>query len=61
MPWGYGDAQKHTHKATSAKAKRQWSDVANSVLSSSGDEGKAVRIANGVVKNRKNVVPPRKK
>jgi len=33
-----------------AKRKRQWSHVANSVLKRTGDEGAAVRAANGVVK-----------
>jgi hypothetical protein len=60
MPWGYSDAKRHTKKATTPAAEKQWSAVANSVLSDSGDEGKAVRIANGVVKKR-HVVPRRKK
>lgn len=59
MPWGYGDAQRHTHKAKSEGAKKQWSTVANSVLHDSGDDGKAIRIANSAVKKR-HVVPPRK-
>jgi hypothetical protein len=56
MPWGYGSASRHTHKANTPKKKRQWADVANSVLSSTGDEGRAVREANAVVK-KKHVVP----
>jgi hypothetical protein len=50
MPWKAKDAQRHTRKAKTAKRKRQWSDVANSVLQRTGDEAKAVRVANGVVK-----------
>jgi hypothetical protein len=63
MPWGYGDARRHTRKATSATKQQQWSDVANGVLSSTGDEGRAVREANAVVagKAHKHVVPSRKK
>lgn len=61
MPWGYGDASRHTKKAKSPGAKRQWSTVANSVLHDSGDEGKAIRIANAAVKKRGHVVPRRKK
>lgn len=62
MPWGYGDATRHTHKTTSPKKKRQWSDVANATLSSTGDEGRAVREANAVVAGTaKHVIPRRKK
>lgn len=53
MPWTPKSATKHTHKASSPKAKRQWSKVANKVLAQSGDEGKAVRIANAAVKKRR--------
>lgn len=49
MPWKASDATGHTKKASSPKAKRQWSDVANSVLQQTGDEGRAVRAANAVV------------
>ena len=53
MPWTSKDAKRHTHKAGSSGAKKQWSKVANKVLADSGDEGKAVRIANAAVKKRK--------
>lgn len=49
MPWSASDTAKHTHKAKSAKAERQWSHVANSVLQRTGDEGLAIREANGVI------------
>ena len=49
MPWSAGDATKHTKAAKSAKAKRQWSHVANAVLKTTGNEGRAVREANAVV------------
>ena len=52
MPWVSKDAKKHTKKAASPTAKKQWSKVANSVLKQSGDEGKAIRIANAAVKKR---------
>ena len=52
MPWKSSSARRHTRKARSAKAKRQWSKVANSVLRRTGDEGRAVRAANSVVKKR---------
>lgn len=52
MPWKPGDAKRKTRKASTPKKQRQWSDVANSVLSSSGDEGRAIREANAVVGRR---------
>lgn len=52
MPWQPSDAQRHTKKADTPKAKRQWRDIANSALERTGNEGLAVREANGVVKKR---------
>lgn len=53
MPWRASDASRHTKKAKSPPAKRQFAKVANKVLSESGDEGKAIRIANAAVKKRR--------
>jgi hypothetical protein len=54
MPWSPDDGpSRHTKKASTPAAKKQWSTVANKVLSDSGDEGKAVRIANAAVAKRK--------
>jgi hypothetical protein len=54
MSWSPDDGPaRHTKKAKSPAAKKQWSTVANKVLADSGDEGKAVRIANSAVKKRK--------
>jgi uncharacterized protein YdaT len=50
MPWKAKDAKRHTKKAKSPKRKRQWREVANSVLRRTGDEGRAIRAANSVVK-----------
>jgi hypothetical protein len=53
MPWTADDGpSRHTKKAKSLSAKRQWAAVANSVLAKSGDDAKAVREANGVIKRR---------
>lgn len=52
MPWKMQDASRHTAKAKSAKAKRQWSAVANAVLEKTGNEARAVRSANAVIKKR---------
>lgn len=52
MPWASKDATKHTKAAKSSGAKKQWSKAANSVLKQTGDEGKAIRIANAAVKKR---------
>ena len=53
MPWTAKSAKKHSKKANTPKKKRQWSKVANAVLKKTGNEGLAVRIANGVIKKRK--------
>ena len=60
MPWDSSDARDHTKKAKSGKRARQWADVANSVLERTGDEGKAVRVANGVVKKTQAMARPKK-
>lgn len=52
MPWNPKDAQGHTKKASSGKARRQWADVANNALSRGLDEGSAVREANAAVAKR---------
>ncbi len=51
MPWKPDDASGKTNKAKTSAEKKQWSSTANAVLKESGDEGKAVRIANAAVKN----------
>lgn len=50
MPWSPGDALKHTKKAKSPNAKKRWAVTADAVLARTGDEGKAVRIANGMMR-----------
>jgi hypothetical protein len=50
MPWTGADASRHTKKAQSSKKKKTWSKVANSVLRKTGNEGRAIREANAVVK-----------
>ena len=49
MPWQPEDAPRHTHKADTPHLCRLWSEVANNVLSETGDEGRAVRAANSAV------------
>ena len=53
MPWQPRDAKDHTKKATSIAARKQWSEIANSVLKKTGDEGSAIRQANAAVAARK--------
>lgn len=53
MPWNPSDATRHTKKAKSPKAKRQFAKVANKVLEKTGDEGRAIREANAAVKKRR--------
>lgn len=45
MPWTKSDVDKHKKGLTDAE-KEKWVSIANSVLKDSGDEGKAIRIAN---------------
>jgi hypothetical protein len=49
MPWNSEDAERHTKKADDPKRQRMWAEVANSVLSDTGDEGRAIREANSAV------------
>jgi hypothetical protein len=49
MPWRPEDAPRHTRKADTDALRRMWSEVANKVLEETGDEGRAVRTANGIV------------
>lgn len=53
MPWNASDAKSTTKKAATPKRQRQWKDVANAVLAKTGDEARAVRTANGVIKKAK--------
>lgn len=52
MPWKPSDASGKTKRARSPTAKRQWAHVADRVLAKTGDEGRAIREANAVVKRR---------
>jgi hypothetical protein len=49
MPWTANEAERHTHKATTAALKELWAKVANESLERTGDEGRAIREANAVV------------
>jgi len=53
MPWSPKDAKRHTRKATSAKKRRQFAHVANSILERTGDEGRAIRGANAAVAKKR--------
>jgi len=46
MPWDRAGARRHTKKANTAAKQSRWSSIANSVLKQTGDEGRAIRIAN---------------
>ena len=50
MPWKAKDATKHTKKANTSAKKEKFAKTANAVLKKTGNEGKAVRIANAAVK-----------
>lgn len=49
MPWTVKDATSKTKKANSPKKRRQWRDIANGVLKKTGNEGRAIREANGII------------
>jgi hypothetical protein len=49
MPWLPEDADRHDHKADTPSLQRLWAEVANSVLADTGEEGRAIRIANSAV------------
>jgi uncharacterized protein YdaT len=49
MPWHPEDAPRYTKKADTVELCEMWSEVANKVLTETGDEGRAVRTANAVV------------
>lgn len=50
MPWGPSDAERFTKLADTFTRQKLWAETANRVLRSTGDEGKAVRIANSAVR-----------
>ena len=52
MPWKKNQATKYNNSATGKKGK-QWAAVANAVLQKTGDEGRAIQIASGVIKKGK--------
>jgi uncharacterized protein YdaT len=49
MPWTARDAKRHDKAANTPKKRRQWSDVADSMLKRGYSEGRAIRAANSVV------------
>jgi uncharacterized protein YdaT len=52
MPWNQSDAAKKTHKANTPAKQRQWVSIANRMLAEGASDATAIRVANGVVKNR---------
>jgi uncharacterized protein YdaT len=57
MPWTASDGpSRHTKRANSPAKRKKWAGVANAVLKKSGDEGKAIRIANAMVKRKKHML-----
>lgn len=53
MPWTAKDAQKKTKKADTPAEKKKWAKTANAVLKKTGDDAKAVRIANAAISKKK--------
>lgn len=62
MPWTADDAAGHNKTADTPAKQHQWATVANNVLSKSGDDGKAIRIANAAVdRHPSQAIKPTKK
>lgn len=53
MPWTPADVEHKTKKATTPKAKRQWTHIANSALQRGEDDKHAIMMANGVIAREK--------
>ena len=53
MPWTPADASEYTKKADTPAKAEKWAHVANAVLEKTGDDGKAIRIANAAVGEHK--------
>lgn len=52
MPWTKKDVARHTKSVKTSAAKAKWAKVANAIAKQSGDEGKAIRIANVMAKKK---------
>mgnify|MGYP005840164393 CR=1 FL=1 len=52
MPWKPKDAQRHTRKADTAAKQKLWTKIANSTLRRTGDEARAIREANAVMRRK---------
>ena len=52
MPWTAADAGGKTKRARTPFLRRKWARAANSILEKSGSEGKAVRIANWMMRKK---------
>lgn len=53
MPWGSVHASQHTKQAKTAKQKRQWSTVANKMLTGGASDAEAIMAANAAVRGKK--------
>lgn len=49
MRWGPSDAPRFTRLADTFSRQKLWADVANRALRQTGDDAKAVRIANSAI------------
>ena len=50
MPWAPSDAAAKNRKADTPRKKGQWAAIANNVLKRTGDDGQAIKTANGVLR-----------
>lgn len=53
MPWEDEDASKKNHNVKTPEQQREWKDIANKIYKQTGDEGRAIREANGVLRKQR--------
>ena len=53
MPWLANDAAGHDKKADTSKKKDVWTRVANKTLKKTGNDARAIRVANAVIRKMK--------
>ena len=51
MPWTPADAARKTKKADTPEKQALWARTANAILLNTGDEAKAIRMANTAVRD----------
>ena len=53
MLWSPKDARRHGKKADTSKKKYIWSRIANKIFEKTGNDARAIRVANAVIRKMK--------